>query len=142
VEQKPNFELLKDAYAIISGIPDDNFRLSTWFWLNNGKSCGTIACAGGWLALHPDMQERGLGVNPRTDFPTFDGDEGYSALGKFFGVGDDDATRLFSGRHTYDRGLVRPRVYMSDKKLFLARVRKYLSNHGQLKEQLEAAGAA
>jgi hypothetical protein len=57
---RPNFELLRDAFAIIDGIPKKAFDLDSWVSKDAGKSCGTIACAGGWLAMHPTMNKAGL----------------------------------------------------------------------------------
>jgi len=137
----PNFELLKDAYAIIEGIPEGNFHLDTWRTRDEGASCGTIACAGGWLTLHPKFRELGLGVdsydfpNRFNNFPTFNGETHNKALARFFGITESDADDLFRQRTRYERE-------GTDKELFLRRLRSFLAKRGQLKEQLEAAGAA
>jgi hypothetical protein len=47
-------ELLKEAYAIIDGIPEQAFDLEKII-TDGGTSvgCGTVACAAGWLSIHP-----------------------------------------------------------------------------------------
>lgn len=54
---------LREAHAIIDGIPDVQFDLHD-FSKNDKKvnphKCGTIACAGGWLAAHPYFKKFGL----------------------------------------------------------------------------------
>lgn len=51
-----NIELLRKARAILAAIPDEHIKLEDW--VNNttnpadvlAPTCGTIACAAGWLA--------------------------------------------------------------------------------------------
>jgi hypothetical protein len=61
---RPNFDLLRDAFAIMDGIPSRVIDLDSWT-TEQGKtlSCGTIACAGGWLARHPQFMELGLRID-------------------------------------------------------------------------------
>ncbi|MEZ2310824.1 hypothetical protein AB6809_29690 [Paraburkholderia sp. RCC_158] len=139
----PNFELLKDAYAIIDGIPDDNLALNRWRTKDQGSSCGTIACAAGWLTLHPKFQELGLGVK-RTEcdqsmgpWPSFAGQTRIDALAVLFRLEFEDAYGLFGERWNTPARDLGLREQATDKEIFLARVLKFLSKHGQLKEQLE-----
>ena len=57
----PNLELLREAAAIIDGIPAKRFNLNS---AHNGHDephdCGTVACAIGWLGMHPKFQAIGL----------------------------------------------------------------------------------
>ncbi|MFP3609250.1 hypothetical protein SB778_03935 [Paraburkholderia sp. SIMBA_050] len=132
----PKFELLKDAYAIVEGIPEENFLLDTWRTKDQGASCGTIACAGGWLTLHPKFRELGLSTdsydfpNRFNHFPTFRGETHNKALATFFCITEDDADVLFRQRTRYERE-------GTDKELFLRRLRSFLEKRGQLNEQLE-----
>lgn len=139
----PNFELLKDAYEIISGIPDDNLALNRWRTKDQGSSCGTIACAAGWLTLHPKFQALGLGVKHTEwdsgmgPWPSFQGKDRIDALAKLFRLDFDDAYGLFCERWKTPTLALGLPENGSDKQVFLARVRKFLSKHGQLKEQIE-----
>ena len=51
---------LREAYAIIDGIPDDRFDLRHFANSDDPHDCGTIACAAGWLAMHPKFNALGL----------------------------------------------------------------------------------
>jgi hypothetical protein len=65
----PNIELLKRAREILATIPAPRLNLSV-VALNNEDGacndpnhCGTIACGLGWLAMRPEFQALGLGVD-------------------------------------------------------------------------------
>lgn len=138
----PYYELLKDAYAIIDGIPAKQFDLK---WFSSGKGvtpndCGTIACAGGWLTLHPAM--RALGLRNSTDestsdstlayghyrlAPRFNDEDGFEALAEFFSIPCDAVRDLFGVRNGIEF-----ESSCNDKELWLYRVRKYLRDEGQL----------
>jgi hypothetical protein len=129
----PNFELLKDAYEIVDGIPAENFDLNAWRTKDCGASCGTIACAAGWLSLHPKFQALGLGYENRGVEGyqvTFGTDYHFPALASLFNISYSQAQGLF--------GLAEEPGY-AHKDLFLSRVRRFLERHGQLKEQIDAA---
>lgn len=136
-EQKPNFELLKDAYEIIDGIPNRNINLNCWVRGDEKRAdCGTSACAAGWLALHPKFQALGLKMGSSRLFgsaPTFRGKQDYEALGLLFGIGRYEAASMFGP--LYGSG-------GDYKAVFLQRVSTYLQQHGQLKGQLATASAA
>lgn len=135
---KPNFELLKDAYEIIDGIPSENFNLDTWRKRDEGATCGTIACAAGWLTLHPKFQELGLksvvGHGHYLHRPVFNGKENIDALAELFGIKWADALRLFREKGYLESG--------GHKQVFLRRLREFLQEHGQLKGQLAEANHA
>jgi hypothetical protein len=140
----PNFELLKDAYQIIEGVPTENVDMSSWFSQYRGLSAATNASPAGWLALHPTMNASGLhaGANGvrlvRT--PTHKHYENsWVALGLFFGIGMDDVVFLFSPRNNFEDGDVFGDTgHFTDKTLFLARLRHFLKRHCQLSFQIEA----
>lgn len=152
-----NVELLKDAIAIIDGIPDERIRLTRWQIpvevassltafpkLPNKRvfayraeeiHCGTIACAAGWLSLHPDMQARGLRVNSKADadaaYPVVDTGEktltGFAALAYFFDISDAEAETLFGARTSTE--FLSPRTkHLSNKQLWLRRAKFLLHN--------------
>jgi hypothetical protein len=129
----PDYELLKHAYAIIDGIPEKNFRLLDWVKQKRRQTCGTIACAGGWLAQHPDFKARGLQLERGlfgTYFPTLGNLQAYAALGKVFGLEYGDALEIFySDRSPLDAP---GRFGLTDKECWKARVRKFLAKRGQL----------
>lgn len=126
-----SYPLLRDAYAIIDGIPEDRFNLD--LWRTKGKSpreCGTIACAAGWLAMHPEMRKKGL-LNGEGGKPIFLDDLAierteFHALAKFFCMTYEQAAGLFCARwcgSPYDPQSLRG---YSDKELWKYRVRKFL----------------
>lgn len=139
---KPNYELLRDAYAIIDGIPPRKIDLDA-IQESKGESltCGTICCAAGWLALHPQFQALGLNMthdpahffHPRA-WVTFNGndhDGDYAAvMSRVFRITDDEAVELFgcAGESPYDHSM---RRNATDKSLFLNRVRSFLKEKGQ-----------
>jgi hypothetical protein len=88
----PVFPVLKDmntkerltyAYQVLAGIPEGRFAGDLREWISTAThdaktgrelvDCGTLACAGGWLQLHPTFRramerntDTALGVNYRT----------------------------------------------------------------------------
>jgi hypothetical protein len=131
MSNEPNFELLKDAYEIVDGIPAENFNLNQWRKKDRGMSCGTIACAAGWLSLHPKFQALGLGYR---DFGiegyqvTFGDEYHFAALAELFNIGNTQAHVLFGSAHEFE-----PEGHKAE---FLKPVRVFLQKHGQLKEQI------
>jgi hypothetical protein len=137
----PKYKLLKEAYAIIDGIPEDRFNLN--FINKNDRGgprndphhCGTIGCAIGWLAMHPKMQALGLGYEETGVCLMFKGAEllGYeSAAMRLFNITHTDARNLFGseGLSRYDRDATSLRN--NHKALFRHRVKAFLREHGQL----------
>lgn len=136
---EPNYELLKEAYAIIGGIPDNVIDLDA-VQRSEGETldCGTVCCAAGWLAHHPKFQALGLGL-PYSGLVCgslllkgrlVSYAEAISAV---FDIDGDTATSLFCSSR-FRRGLLYDVRcdYDTDKDLWLARVRKYLADRGQL----------
>jgi len=131
---KPKYELLREAYAIIGGIPKDAFNLRSVINLH-GKSldCGTIACAAGWLAMHPKFNALGLclaagdrhSLQLQGEPIWFD-----TAMSKVFGISERLAAELFGIALRGETG--------SHKEIWLRRVRTYLGKRGQLTAQLKA----
>lgn len=129
---KPNYELLKDAYSIIDGIPADLINLDKIYTnLGERPDCGTIACAAGFLALHPQFQALGL-MPYMEDGIQFEGAFGWYAkvMAELFSLSCVDAIQIFSprGSSTYDVGM----SALPHKELFLHRVTQFLKEEGQL----------
>lgn len=138
--QTPNYELLKDAYAIIDGIPAKHFDLEAIVdKVGESLTCGTVACAIGWLGLHPKFNELGLQtVLGKSDdsyllkMNGFHDDDFYShKVAGLFGISVHDASDLFGpASHSGFDYLINSKT--SDKKRFLKRVKLYLIEKGQL----------
>lgn len=144
-----NFERLKDAYAVIDGIPESAFYLDSVLRESNGDlGCGTIACAAGWLMIYPPFAEilgtelRVSTFSPACSVIRFQNPvEGHRSLPAFetqmrrlFGLGERD-THLFdaAGGSDYDQAIYAELGEdISHKQLWQARVRKFLAEHGQL----------
>jgi hypothetical protein len=132
-----NTELLKDACAIIGGIPEENFHLGLIISTYNPSWCNTIACAAGWLSLHPTfaaelkpkviVAEGGLRMewfdpngHPFCDFGT--------AMAALFDLSYFQAWDLFAtrGESALDEELETSDI--TDKQLWLARAHKVLQS--------------
>lgn len=131
-----NYELLKDTYAIIDGIPENAIALGA-LQTARGESLqhGTVCSPAGWLAQHPKFNALGLTLAEDGSCLLLDGnaEEGASAveiMARVFALPVPDADRLFGDRGTYaleDAGL-------SDKRLWQHELREFLGEHGQLDE--------
>jgi hypothetical protein len=133
------YSLLRDAYAVIDGIPEAQFNLESIIRRRSGiNECRTIACAAGWLSIHPTFgpllkaEVDGSLVNWRTER----GPTGHfvTALSEPLGLTPDETRRLFGMREYYEpveEGRV-PGAYLSDKELWKARVRNFLAEKGAL----------
>lgn len=137
----PNYELMREAFTIIGGIPEEAIKLEKVVTAK-GESldCGTIACAAGWLAMHPKFQALGLGLAPRderyhpwqvTYKGEFQSDMSSGAIRKILGLQRHEASRLFDTRYEKMDG-------RSDKAVWLERMYRFLEEHGQTTAQLEA----
>ena len=140
----PNFELLRVAAAIIDGIPSRVFDLDMiadqdGVSMDNAeplkaKRCGTVACAMGWISMHPTFNALGLEV---TALSAYNGRVlmhgllmSYArAAERLFEISQDDADNLFisHGESDYDDR----RSTSTSKELFKSRVRQFLAEHDQ-----------
>lgn len=142
-----NFELLKDAYAILGGIPEAAYNLDSFVTKSGeSKSCGTVACGMGWLAMHPQFRALGLGLtelysNERPalamSMPTYKGrDVPYTKVaGRIFGVSEMEARGLFSGR-TYTDRHHGDNKHRTDKQVLLNRIMRLLDKHDQVEKPI------
>lgn len=140
MENGPNFELLKDAYAIIDGIPENAIALGE-LQSARGESLdrGTICSPAGWLAQHPKFNEYGLVLSDDGTQLLLDGKADPNAstaeiMARVFALPLPDAERLFADKGTYaledDAGL-------GDKRLWQHEVREYLKEHDKLDPAFE-----
>lgn len=126
-----NFELFDKAVDFIASREDKQLNLGNWqaFAPNITPSseavhCGTIACAGGWIALNPEFEA--LGVRAGSfGAPRFWGLSSYEALAKLFDISINDANDLFNFKTSDDAdtfGKVENDL-MTDRQLWLSRAR-------------------
>lgn len=118
----PKIDLLKEAYAIIEGIPPEAINLGQWK-TKEGETLeqGTVCCPATWLTQHPQFQELGLYEDGRGR-PAYGPYRGYAALGTLFRIDTQAAHGLFCPMQTTLRNV-------PDKDVFLARLRAYINKH-------------
>lgn len=128
-----NVERMQQAMRIIEQTPDHQLQLTIWQYPFDTReyatcmeetNCTTIACAAGWLCLHPDIQAQGLYASPSGIPETANETAPFAALGEFFGLGRLQAIDLFtnrSGGEWYSWYLE-----MTDRQLWLTRARELL----------------
>jgi hypothetical protein len=135
METNPNYELLKQAYAIIDGIPETAIALGS-IRTKEGATLaeGTVCSPEGWLALHPTFNEHGLTMSADGKELRFNGeaDSGSHAaflMAKVFGLRPEKSEQLFGDRQLFTDG---DDSGLSDKRLWQRRIREYLQGKGQL----------
>ena len=125
-----SYPRLRQAYAIIDGIPDERFNLSQIANSDDPNHCGTIACAAGWLAMHPGFET--LKLTPVcSNFFYAEGEGGgnwWGEMANIFGISETCADLLFQCRrhHEYEPKGAKG---MTDKQLWQARVHEFLDSH-------------
>lgn len=136
-----DFELLKDAYAIIDGIPETAIALGR-LQIARGESLdqGTVCSPAGWLAQHPAFMQLGLSLSEdgtrlrfHDDQSAEEGDEA-RIMAELFRLSPVEAAQLFGSRDTYTLG---DDSGLSDKRLWLREVREFLKQRGQVDEDFE-----
>ncbi len=133
------YPLLRDAIAIIMGIPNDRLNLCLvrrnpvdWHSHKDAHHCGTVGCAIGWLSLHP--QFNALGLKPGRDPAdlvlkgrevTFQ-----VAAARLFGITEDEGIDLFAPAMSIecDSGLS---PLTPHKEMLRLRVRKFFASKGE-----------
>lgn len=147
MDTAPNFELIKDAYAIIDGIPETAIDLDRLV-SRRGETLdyGTVCSPAGWLAQHPKFAALGLSLDADDSGLVLAGEpqvaeSATAILAHVFGLEPGDAEHLFADRNTYTLG---DDSGLSDKRLWLREVREFLKQHRQLdadfEEHLETRG--
>jgi hypothetical protein len=129
-------ELLREAAAIVDGIPVNRFNLAQVLYRNGAPNyrgklspnhCGTVGCALGWLSLHPEFQALGLTNNDQGGLLLNGEWCHYAEAGaQIFGITDAESADLFcpAGDSGLDSGADH---YLTDKALFRHRVVKFLA---------------
>lgn len=130
-----NVELFDKAVEFIASRNDTQLDLSNWQHLSHSGdnpinssedvTCGTIACAGGWLALNKEFNELGLYPSTSIGMPCFESNRGYYALAKLFDISYTDSQTLFFFRTYQDDDLFGHHYaeLMTDRQLWLSRAR-------------------
>lgn len=133
-----NIELLREAYAVIDGIPDNRFNLNeiasntcndaiSYQLGTVAHNCGTVACAAGWLGMHPKFRALGLNTT-RNGYIKWNGSMSFSeVLAHVFECSTAEALALFEERT--EKECEGKYSEMSHKRIWQARVRKYLKKH-------------
>lgn len=131
---QPNYALLRHAYAILDGIPQDAINLNTVIANKTQKDhleCGALACGIGWLSLHPKFNAIGLRAKKiRGSWElSYQGRlvNYESAASLVFGITEQQAHKLFGAEFT---------DLKQHKGILLSRIRSYLRERGQLDSQL------
>jgi len=58
------------AENVLSNVPPANFDM--FFWKSDRAECGTVACACGWAAMNPVLNQEGLDIiNPGSGHTPF-----------------------------------------------------------------------
>lgn len=137
---RPNFELLREAFAIIDGIPQEAFNLCAWTSKKGESlSCGTIACAGGWIARHPTFTRLGVSIDAGGDVVLDNGcSAGTYALAEVFSLNiykDEELIFASRGYHVggykdYDLTDSRRRL-LTDKQLWQRRVLRLFQEYNE-----------
>lgn len=132
MDPKPNYELLREAYDVISGIPSEAISLD-WTRGKAGRalSDGSVHHPARWLAHHPTFSNRGLTVSDNGKNLLFEGEPGTSGaysepLAKLFGLPLLDIIGLFAERGAR-MGESLPTL--TDKDVWMQRVESYLATH-------------
>ncbi len=112
-------ENLLVAQAMVMDLPRNKFIpelacfTNVTFDVEGPHACGSAACFGGWVAVHPHFIAQGIGVAP-TGAPQIEGSSWVSDVAEYlFGDG-----MLFAAKHTWEKG--------SAKQAVLVRIEKAL----------------
>jgi hypothetical protein len=125
-------ERLIRLYQIIDGIPKTNVKLDYWVTEDHYVSthgCGSIACAFGFAAQHPDFISQGLRFDYELCSPAYHSSFSYKAASDFFDISYAEAWHLFSpvsyGLERYERIVS---SNLSEKEEFLLRLQLFLES--------------
>lgn len=138
MDTTPSIERLKDAYAIIDGIPEEAICLDAPRTASGpALDRGTICSPAGWLVQHPLFAPFGLSISRDGRTLQSNGEDiaVAAAMAALFDIPVRHAASLFGRRtepaHGQNHG-------KSDKAVWLGRVRRYLS--GELPEKAPETG--
>lgn len=137
-----NLERMRLCREIVASIPEQKLNLDCWASVDgftrpltkpSPSTCGTIACAGGWISMDPRVNELGLRLEPDTlgrwcpnyKFARATGPAlalGFTAFHIFLDIPPEDSRALFDGLVTEEESALNK----SDKQIWLARFDKYM----------------
>lgn len=142
-----DFAFLREMAAVIDGIPPERFNLNVIATAGSpndpvaASGCGTIACALGWIALHPAARARGVRAK---------GSHHLQLHGKLaplhevathlFGLGYEDGKGLFRSAGGSLIGKFPNPNGAEHKDIFRKRVTAFLARHGQTSADCRARG--
>lgn len=134
----PDYELLKDAHAIIDGIPEAAVAFGAPCKTRGPKLVdGTVCSPEGWLAQHPTFVALGLTLSSDGNSLQVGGNtmSVVAAMAQIFRIPEEEAARLFGERSLFLSEASTSDI--SDKQLWLTRVRHHI--HSQAMSQTVAA---
>jgi hypothetical protein len=140
----PNYELLKQAYAIIDSIPETAIAFGKPQTKHGATPAGGAVCSPeGWLGLHSAFNKLGLTVSADGNELFLNGKpvSGTSPaliMARIFGLPPDQAAQLFGERDVFTGG---DDSGLSDKRLWQRRMRDYLQQQGEFSEPPESGMA-
>ena len=123
--------LIRQAYAIVDGIPSNRIKLSKIATHRNPNNSRTVACPAGWIAMHPMFMSLGLDLKYHKEVGyilTLPGETDKwwdQILSQVFNIPVSDAARIFGPRgHVHD--FTNTITYTSDKEVWQRRVHRFL----------------
>ena len=125
-----DFPFLRRMAAVFDGVPAKHIDLNDFLQYGcdpDPDSCGTVACAFGWMAMHPNMKAKGIELRHNGYFRI--NDELATAIDageRAFGLEYNDFWRLFNTS--------------IGKAIFRRRIIKFLREHGETSAQCRARG--
>jgi len=136
-----DWDLFRDAYALIKTTSDEDIDLEKWCQPHMVDPCRTLACAAGTLAVNPLFNDRGLKRHVRgKPYCIVNGEylSGFEALACVFKISLVETTILFG-----IRGIAGERTaikiadndqpnHLSDRQVWLNRVEHFFARHGQI----------
>ncbi len=142
MQSETKYTLLRDAIAIVRGIPSRRFNLNV-VRRNNRKGerhrdahhCGTVGCVMGWLSLHPQFNALGLTAGYHQADLVLDGTKQTfdAAAAALFGITHREARDLFGpvGDSFYDLSNDDHAAPKGHRAVLRNRVRKFLESKGE-----------
>jgi hypothetical protein len=89
-------ERLAEAIRVLKEVHEKNLAFDYTSWGKDSHTCGTVACAGGYLTLHAPFNAQGLWPRQRYCLtPLYDDYTDVAALAEFFDIDFEDADDIF-----------------------------------------------
>lgn len=135
MQKKATYEFLRDAYAILDGVPSAAIAFGP-ACSQKGESLdkGTVCSPEGWLAQHPVFVALGLALSDDGKSVTCGKETGASALAEVFEVTLKEAAELFGEKLSTEA-----EAGISDKLIWQHRVRKFLTEKSTAEREVQEA---